>query len=92
MILCKRSTQAELTDTCASPPVQFSKRGRATVQRSEVGAAAGPMGPLLLQHDRRKELPIDGTVADPFLQKIGLQTSDGRIKANMQVSRDCLRN
>lgn len=38
-----------------------------------------------LQHDRVKAIPINGSVADPFLYKIGLQTAEGRIKANMQV-------
>lgn len=43
--------------------------------------------PLIsLQHDRVKVTPINGSVADPFLYKIGLQTAEGRIKANMQVS------
>eukprot|EP00879_Flechtneria_rotunda_P009493 GHRR01009936.1.p1 GENE.GHRR01009936.1~~GHRR01009936.1.p1 ORF type:complete len:399 (+),score=110.56 GHRR01009936.1:81-1277(+) len=44
------------------------------------------IGLIQLQHDRMKALPISGSVADPFLQKIGVQTADGRIKANMQVS------
>lgn len=38
-----------------------------------------------LQHDRVKATPINGNVPDPFLHKIGLQTAEGRIKANMQV-------
>eukprot|EP00879_Flechtneria_rotunda_P007891 GHRR01008268.1.p1 GENE.GHRR01008268.1~~GHRR01008268.1.p1 ORF type:complete len:561 (+),score=192.91 GHRR01008268.1:81-1763(+) len=42
------------------------------------------IGLIQLQHDRMKALPISGSVADPFLQKIGVQTADGRIKANMQ--------
>jgi hypothetical protein len=40
---------------------------------------------ISLQHDRVKVTPINGSVAEPFLYKIGLQTADGRIKANMQV-------
>jgi hypothetical protein len=32
-----------------------------------------------------KAVPINGSLADPFLFKIGLQTAEGRIKANMQV-------
>jgi hypothetical protein len=40
---------------------------------------------ISLQHDRVKATPINGSVADPFLYKIGLQTAEGRIKANMQV-------
>jgi hypothetical protein len=43
--------------------------------------------PLIsLQHDRVKATPINGSIADPFLYKIGLQTAEGRIKANMQVN------
>jgi hypothetical protein len=43
--------------------------------------------PLIsLQHDRVKAVPINGSMADPFLFKIGLQTAEGRIKANMQVN------
>jgi len=38
-----------------------------------------------LQHDRVKATPINGNAPDPFLHKIGLQTAEGRIKANMQV-------
>jgi hypothetical protein len=48
-------------------------------------AAAGDGGLISLQHDRAKALPINGSVLDPFLQRIGLQTADGRIKASMQV-------
>lgn len=44
-------------------------------------------GPISLHHDRVKAAPINGNVPDPFLQQIGLQTADGRIKANMQVGR-----
>lgn len=45
--------------------------------------------PLIsLQHNRVKATPINGSIADPFLYKIGLQTAEGRIKANMQVRRN----
>lgn len=40
---------------------------------------------ISLQHDRVKSTPINGSVADAFLFKIGLQTADGKIRANMQV-------
>ncbi|WIA15551.1 hypothetical protein OEZ85_002183 [Tetradesmus obliquus] len=49
-------------------------------------AAAGAAGGLIsLQHDRAKALPINGSISDPFLQRIGLQTADGRVKASMQA-------
>ncbi len=33
-----------------------------------------------LQHDRAKQLPISPTQPHPFLQKLGMQMPDGRIK------------
>ncbi|GAX77477.1 hypothetical protein CEUSTIGMA_g4921.t1 [Chlamydomonas eustigma] len=39
---------------------------------------------LHLQHDRVKALPISPMEAHPFLQKLGMQTQEGRIKSDMQ--------
>lgn len=52
---------------------------------SDGSSSSSGGGLISLQHDRVKALPINGSIADPFLQQIGLQTVDGRIKASMQV-------
>ncbi|EFJ48796.1 hypothetical protein VOLCADRAFT_104625 [Volvox carteri f. nagariensis] len=67
--------------------VQITKRGKGIVHRgapqsrpalvtSEPGRA--------LSHDRTKDTPIPANQPHPFLQRIGFQTADGRIRANMQ--------
>ncbi len=68
-----RSTMEELN-------VQITKKGKAILHRS------APIKPHLetVNHDRWKDWPIPASLPDPFLQKIGIQTSDGRIKADMQ--------
>jgi SAM-dependent methyltransferase len=60
--------------------IQITRKGKAIIHRS------APERPHLLQteHDRWKDWPIPPSFPDPFLQKIGIQTSDGRIKADMQ--------
>ena len=63
--------------------VQVTRKGRVLVQRAAPEVAPGPVAAAA--HDRRKALLIPGDVPDPFLKKIGLQTEDGRIRANMQV-------
>ncbi|KAF6266317.1 hypothetical protein COO60DRAFT_1697337 [Scenedesmus sp. NREL 46B-D3] len=60
-----------------------SSRGLKPAAAAAADSAAG--GLISLQHDRAKALPINGSIADPFLQRIGLQTADGRIKASMQA-------
>jgi hypothetical protein len=63
-----------------------SSRGLAPAAAAAAAAGDGASGGLIsLQHDRAKALPINGSIPDPFLQRIGLQTADGRIKASMQV-------
>jgi hypothetical protein len=62
---------AELFSSAAQPPQQQQQTQQPLIS---------------LQHDRVKATPINGSIADPFLYKIGLQTAEGRIKANMQVS------
>lgn len=61
--------------------VQFGKKGRPIVHRQP---RAGEERSPELQHDRPKArlLPIDRP--DPFLQAIGVQTADGRVRAGMQ--------
>ncbi len=68
-----RSTMEELN-------VQITKKGKAIIHRS------APIKPHVehVEHDRWKDWPIPASLPDPFLQKIGIQTSDGRIKADMQ--------
>jgi hypothetical protein len=94
-------TSASLQTESGQVSVQTTRRGRALVQRTGRGSSSDPSGSSAadaqssdaarqaprppLRHDRRKALLIPGDVPDPFLQKIGLQTEDGRIRANMQV-------
>lgn len=68
-----RSTMEELN-------VQITKKGKAILHRS------APIKPHVeqVEHDRWKDWPIPASLPDPFLQKIGIQTSDGRIRADMQ--------
>lgn len=60
--------------------IQITKKGKAIIHRS------APERPHLVQtqHDQWKDWPIPPSFPDPFLQKIGIQTPDGRIKADMQ--------
>lgn len=59
---------------------QITKKGKAIAQRT------APEAPRLIatQHDRTKDTPIPADQPHPFLQQIGLQTSDGRVKASMR--------
>ncbi len=68
-----RSTMEEIN-------VQITKKGKVIIHRS------APIKPHIehVEHDRWKDWPIPASLPDPFLQKIGIQTSDGRIKADMQ--------
>ncbi len=49
------------------------------------GRRPPPKQPLvnMQPHDRTKQLPIPLDQPHPFLQKLGMQTADGRIKAGM---------
>ncbi|GIL46413.1 hypothetical protein Vafri_3412 [Volvox africanus] len=67
--------------------VQITKRGKGIVHRSEPQSrpALVPSEPgRALAHDRLKDTPIPADQPHPFLQQIGFQTADGRIRANMQ--------
>jgi hypothetical protein len=57
----------------------------ATGPGAGAGGQEGAGQAAAARHDRRKALLIPGDVPDPFLQKIGLQTSDGRVRAGMQA-------
>ncbi len=79
--------------------VQFTRGGKAIVHRTTNptdgappqpqapgGGASSPPPPALLPslaHDRRKGVPIPPDVPHPFLQRVGLQTAQGRLKADM---------
>jgi hypothetical protein len=69
-----------------SAGTNISSSGSGSGSGDALMSSARAAGPLQLSHDRAKVQPIDGSVPDAFLQQIGLQTADGRVKANMQVS------
>lgn len=60
--------------------VNFSKKGKAVV--SEPRSTAAPVADL--SHDRQKSRLLSAENAEPFLRAVGIMTSDGRIKADMQ--------
>ncbi|KXZ51506.1 hypothetical protein GPECTOR_12g469 [Gonium pectorale] len=65
--------------------VQVTKRGKGILHR----AARQGRAPLVrpeeaLSHDRRKDTPIPADAPHPFLQRIGFQTENGKIRATMQ--------
>ncbi|GLI59276.1 hypothetical protein VaNZ11_001061 [Volvox africanus] len=67
--------------------VQITKRGKGIVHRSEPQGrpALVPSEPgRALTHDRLKDTPIPADQPHPFLQQIGFQTAEGKIRANMQ--------
>ncbi|GLC66877.1 hypothetical protein PLESTF_000485900 [Pleodorina starrii] len=67
--------------------VQITKRGKGIVHRSSPQnrpALVSSDPGSALSHDRSKHTPIPADQPHPFLHKIGFQTADGRIKANMQ--------
>jgi hypothetical protein len=65
--------------------LQITKKGRAIWQRTAVMAQAGVDLGASLSHDRRKAQALASDTADPFLQTLGLQTADGRVRASMQA-------
>ncbi len=69
-----------LRSTVEDLNVQITKKGKAILHRSIPEHAQQPD----LSHDAAKAQPIPADQPDPFLQQIGLMTSDGRIKAEMQ--------
>ncbi|KAG2436450.1 hypothetical protein HXX76_006753 [Chlamydomonas incerta] len=87
---------AALRTAAGDLAVQVTKRGKGIIHRSAPkdrtpllragpGSAADPADEAqLLSHDRPKATPIPSDRPHPFLQKIGFQTADGRIRATMQ--------
>lgn len=59
--------------------VQITKKGKAIVHREAVEQKAPD-----LRHNRRKDHLIPADQPLPFLQAVGIQTKDGRIRASMQ--------
>ena len=59
---------------------QITKKGKAILHRSAAQATRQPD----LAHDAVKNLPIPADQPDPFLQAVGIQSADCRIKADMQ--------
>ena len=60
--------------------VNISKKGKALV--SEPKSTAAPVADL--SHDRQKSRLLSAENAEPFLKAVGIMTSDGRIRADMQ--------
>src|SRR5690606_38976699 len=59
---------------------QITKKGKAILHRSKAQATRQPD----LAHDAVKDLPRPADQPAPFLQAVGIQSADGRIKADMQ--------
>ncbi|NWG15984.1 MAG: SAM-dependent methyltransferase [Chloroflexi bacterium] len=59
--------------------VQITKKGRAILHRQARDGAAPPPE---LAHDAAKTIPMPADRPDSFLQALGLQTADGRVKAD----------
>lgn len=79
-LLAARLKSIQIKTTAETLQVQFSRKGRPILHHH---ANRQPI-PLALVHDRAKQrlLPADEPV--PFLQVIGVQTADGRIRADKQ--------
>jgi len=60
--------------------VNISKKGKALV--SEPKSTAAPVADL--SHDRQKNKLLSAENAEPFLKAVGIMTSDGKIRADMQ--------
>ena len=61
--------------------VQITKKGKAILHRHK---APKQQNLPSLQHDRQKNLLLPVDKPDPFLQKIGIMTQEGNIRADMQ--------
>jgi SAM-dependent methyltransferase len=60
--------------------VNISKKGKALV--SEPKSTAAPVADL--SHDRHKTKLLSAENAEPFLKAVGIMTSDGKVRADMQ--------
>ncbi len=78
-IVHRTPLQPSTPDTTNGSPTSDNGSGRLMGNTS----AAEATGPIRLTHDRRKDLPIPPDVPHAFLQRIGMQTAEGRLKADM---------
>lgn len=69
------------SQSAAHPPAHYQAAAAASLNPA-LSTASGPIS-LSLGHDRRKALPIQPNEPHPFLQKIGMQTAEGKLKADM---------
>jgi len=67
--------------TAGGLQVNISKKGKALVNEVKLTEAPGTTD---LAHDRQKNKLLSAENAEPFLKAVGIMTSDGRIKADMQ--------
>lgn len=77
--------------------IQISRKGKPIIHRSTVtgpGTSATGNGDAVvpMQHDRTKQLPISPTEPHAFLQQLGMQMADGRVKADWQDKFTQVRN
>ena len=70
-----------IENTTGHLQVNISKKGKALV--NEKKASASTLTPDLT-HDRQKSRLLTAENAAPFLQAVGIMTTDGRIRADMQ--------
>ncbi len=61
--------------------IQVTKKGKVIVHRHKLPE---PRELPSLQHDRQKNLLLPADQPDPFLHQIGVMTSEGKVRANMQ--------
>ena len=61
--------------------INISKKGKALVNEVKLTALPATTD---LAHDRQKSRLLSAENAEPFLRAVGIMTSDGRIKADMQ--------
>lgn len=67
-------------NSTGSLQVNISKKGKALVNEVKAASPAIPD----LSHDRQKSRLLTAENAEPFLKAVGIMTSDGKIKADMQ--------
>lgn len=79
-LLAARLKSIQVKTTTETLQVQFSRKGRPLLHHH---ANRQPI-PLTLAHDRAKQRLLPDNQPIPFLQTIGIQTADGRIRADKQ--------
>lgn len=73
-----KSIVVDLTDRIRR--VQFSKKGRPILHEEARPAEI----PIMLAHDRPKDLFLPDDVPVPFLQELGIMTAGGRVRADQR--------